>query len=199
MKKKAVIIGASFNPVHNGHLAVAQAAMAEPDVERVIMLPCGQHAFGKVLAPKADRLQMLELAQEEVGATWEIDRREIESEETSYTYQTLVAWQKDNPDWQPVFILGSENLADFHKWYQVEKLVKEFEIWVTNREEREMKEELKKWGGRLKEWRTQLDLSAQNLQISSTLVREKAARQEKLTDLVPTTVAAYIKEKGFYE
>jgi len=198
MSKRAVIIGASFNPVHEGHLAVARAAAAEAEIGRVIMLPCGQHAFGKQLAPKQDRLKMLELAVKQSDLNLEIDPREILSDQISYTYRTLKNWQRDNPGWQPIFILGSENLASFDKWHEAEQLVSEFEIWVIDRDDLDVGTLIKRWGANMIEWHPKIELPEENLHLSSTIIRERVKNSQSVTGLVSPKVAQYIKQHQLY-
>jgi nicotinate-nucleotide adenylyltransferase len=171
--KKTIIYGASFNPVHLGHLSLMRALAARDDVAKIVLMPVGIHAFGKNLASGADRLAMLELATQDIAKVT-ISDFEITKTTTSYTYETLLAYQIAHPQEKITWIIGSENLADLPKWYRYDDLITDFSMEVIEREESELSF------------------------ISSTKVRERVRKREPLAGWVPPAVEEYIINHRLY-
>ena len=192
---KTLIFGSSFNPVHFGHLQLARALSQESWIKQVILLPCGQHAFDKKLAPAADRLQMLELALTDLPTNISISHYETDQTSgKSYTYQTLKALQKLLPHEELIFQIGSENLLDFSRWYEAEKLAQEFDLLVVERPGSPLPSQLPYPRMRLYQAPTNSVLP----NVSSTLVREKIKQHQSIDELVPPQVAHYLHQKKLY-
>jgi nicotinate-nucleotide adenylyltransferase len=122
---KLGIYGGSFDPVHLGHLLVAQAAMEELKLDRLFFVPAAQSPFKPEhnLAPAALRLQLLRLAL--AGKTnCEVDDQEIRRGGTSYTIETLRYYAKHFPGTELFYLIGADNAAKLNAWHEAGELAK---------------------------------------------------------------------------
>ena len=206
------ILGGSFDPVHRGHIALADRARRKLSLDRVLMLPCADppHKPERSLAAGFHRLEMILLAVE----GWEgigVSTSEIERGGHCYTIDTLRALRSRAPALQPVFLLGSDALADMGTWREHEALLVEFDFAVAMRPGDEFRSRAVTWpdfvqphlesapagrelgtGGRV------LRLDIPEFPASSSVVRHRAARGEPIDDLVPARVARYIQRHDIY-
>jgi nicotinate-nucleotide adenylyltransferase len=117
MKTKLGIFGGSFDPVHLGHLLVAQAAIEELGLDRLFFIPAAQSPFkpGNQPAPAAVRLQLLRLAL--AGKTnCEIDAQEIQRGGISYTVDTLRAYAQRYSGVELFYLVGADNVPKLNEW-----------------------------------------------------------------------------------
>src|SRR5436190_14215134 len=105
------LYGGSFDPVHLGHLLVAQAAHEEVDLQRIVFVPAAQSPFKpeRKLSPDKIRVQMLRLAL--VGRTYsEIDTQELERGGVSYTIDTVRKYQQQDPKAELFYLIGGDHV-----------------------------------------------------------------------------------------
>jgi nicotinate-nucleotide adenylyltransferase len=117
------LFGGSFDPVHLGHLLVAQAAREELDLARLFLVPAAQSPFKPESAPTPapERLRLLRLAL--AGKVWcEIDEQEIKRGGVSYTIDTLRDYAVRFPQAQLFYLIGADHLAQLPKWRAAEEL-----------------------------------------------------------------------------
>ena len=122
---KLGIYGGSFDPIHLGHLLVAQAAMEELGLDRLFFIPAAQSPFKpeNKPAPDAIRLQLLRLAL--AGKTnCEIDDQEIKRGSVSYTVDTLRDYAKKFPCAELFYLIGADNAAKLNAWRESAELAK---------------------------------------------------------------------------
>ena len=114
------LLGGSFNPPHLGHVLMATAAYATEDIDHLWVVPCADHAFGKVLAPFADRLRMCHIAfRHFAGGVAVIDiegRLPRPAGTPSYTVDTLRALHALRPGIRPLLICGSDVVSEMPRW-----------------------------------------------------------------------------------
>ena len=114
--KKVGILGGTFNPVHNGHLFVAEKVTEYYHLDKLILIPNGNPPHKQTVSVSAeDRLAMLELA----AANREdffVDTYEVNGQEYSYTYNTLGYLKKKYPDDKLYFIAGADNIDEIAGW-----------------------------------------------------------------------------------
>lgn len=111
------LYGGTFNPVHTGHLLVAQAAQEELQLDRIFFVPTARSPFkpDHEPAPDACRLRWLRLAL--AGHwEWELDTQEIERGGISYTIDTVRDYQKRFPQSELYYLIGADHLAQLPKW-----------------------------------------------------------------------------------
>src|ERR1700690_2147142 len=114
---KIGLFGGSFDPVHLGHLLVAQAAIEELGLDRLFFIPAAQSPFkpDSPTAPASIRLQLLRLAL--AGRTnCEIDEQEIRRGGVSYTVDTLRDYAKKFPAAKLFYLIGADNIAKLNEW-----------------------------------------------------------------------------------
>ncbi len=122
---KLGIYGGSFDPVHLGHLLVAQAAIEELGLDRLFFIPAAQSPFKPESkpAPDAARLQLLRLAL--AGKTnCEVDDQEIRRGGISYTVDTLRDYAKKFPGAKLFYLLGADNVPKLGEWREANELAK---------------------------------------------------------------------------
>ena len=133
MNGRIGIFGGTFNPVHNGHIAIAKCAMEQAKLDRVIFLPNGNppHKRNGDYADASHRLNMLRLAIEgENGfcvSDYELDGQR------HYTFDTMEYFKKYYSDCEVMFIIGADSLDYLHRWYRGEELIKNNTFVVINR------------------------------------------------------------------
>jgi nicotinate-nucleotide adenylyltransferase len=132
--QKIGLFGGSFDPVHLGHLLVAQAACEEFGLERLIFIPAAQSPFkpDTTTAPAPLRIQMLRLAL--AGETrFEIDDQEIARGGTSYTIETVHSWQKRCPESQLFWLIGADHVPTLNKWRNAADLAAALDFLIIPR------------------------------------------------------------------
>jgi nicotinate-nucleotide adenylyltransferase len=122
---KLGIYGGSFDPVHLGHLLVAQAALEELELDRLFFVPAAQSPFKPETqpAPPAVRLQLLRLAL--AGKTrCEVDDQEIRRGGISYTVDTLRDYARRFPEARLFYLIGADNAAKLNEWREPAELAR---------------------------------------------------------------------------
>jgi len=131
---KLALLGGSFDPVHLGHLLVAQAAREELELTRLFFVPAAQSPFKpeRLPAPPQERLRLLRLAL--AGWNWcEIDEQEIHRGGVSYTIDTVRDYVRRFPQAQLFYLIGADHVAQLPKWREAEALAKLVEFVVIPR------------------------------------------------------------------
>jgi nicotinate-nucleotide adenylyltransferase len=205
------IVGGTFNPPHLGHLALAQHARDELDLERVFLMPANR-APGKPVQPdpgpeRRARMCLLAVADRPGVSACGL---EIERGGTSYTADTLRAIHEDWPHAALTLIVGADTARTIPGWREPEKILELARIAVAEREPTDAEEALAALaavGGapgkdERRERRTStagaLVLEMPRIEISSSLVRRRVAEGERVEDLVGGAVAGYIAQLGLY-
>jgi len=177
------ILGGSFNPPHLGHLLIATAVYAVEELDHLWVIPTSSHAFGKELAPFADRLRMCHLAFRHLAGGVAVVDIEQRLPAPSYTVNLLRALHALRPGIKPLWIAGSDLLTELHKWREPEEVQRLARFVVVPRKGYE--------GGA----RLGIDLPL----LSSTDVRTLRAEGQSIEGLVDREVLAYVNRRGLYE
>jgi nicotinate-nucleotide adenylyltransferase len=210
----AAILGGTFDPVHRGHLALADHARRALGVARVLLLPCADppHKPERTLAERYHRLEMLYLAVEGREGL-EVSTFEIARGGVHYTIDTLRALRGGTRPLAPVFLIGSDALAEIDSWRDYAALLAEFDFAVAVRPEDDFAARARPWAeevmGRLSPASGAGDpslgtggrvfrLAIPTFPVSSSLVRQRSHTGQSLDDLVPARVARYIQHNGLY-
>ncbi|NLP03818.1 MAG: nicotinate (nicotinamide) nucleotide adenylyltransferase [Fibrobacter sp.] len=185
------ILGGIFDPVHNGHLAIASLAREFFGLQKVLFIPSGSPPHkDSVTASAEDRLAMLRLAlKNEPGA--EIREEELHRSGYSYTIDTLHELRKQY-DGQFFFIIGSDNITEIPGWHRYRRIIQMVELCIAHRPGYAIKipPELKEASVRTfpsPEWG-----------ISSTMIRRYLKEGLSCRHLIPEQVREYILKKGLY-
>jgi nicotinate-nucleotide adenylyltransferase len=184
------ILGGSFNPVHIGHLFLADAALSELGYDRVILIPAFTSPFksGAEAAPAEDRLEML-LASIAGDPRITVDDCEIRRTGISYTIDTLLDIEaRYRPEGKLGLILGDDLVGDFSQWKRINEIVERVDIIVAHRRSAE--------GVALPYPFRQLNNDI--LELSSGSVREHIQNHGPWRYLVPAGARLIIEERGLY-
>jgi nicotinate-nucleotide adenylyltransferase len=196
------VFGGSFDPVHMGHLAIAQEAREVFALSKVMFVPAAQppHKGPEVCAGAADRLEMVRLAIEGNPA-FVVSDIEMHRQGPSYTIDTLEEIQRINPRAQLYFIAGADSLAELHTWYRATELVEKFNFIILGRPgvEAVTIESLTSAFGDVLAAKLEAGfLRREIFRISATEIRKRINENRSITYLVPKAAEAYILDKGLY-
>ncbi len=185
------LFGGTFDPVHLGHLLVAQTAKEELGLSRVFFIPAAQSPFkpDRKSAPAAERLRMLRLAL--VGQTdYEIDEQEILRGGVSYTVDTVRSYLKKFNGAQLTYLVGADHVPTLPKWREAEELARTVEFAVIPRPGQVSIEFPAPFRGKL--------LRGFPVGISSSEIRSRVAAGLPVRHLVPDAVAEAIRNYRLY-
>ena len=135
------IYGGSFNPVHNGHIHLAKAAMKDFGLDRIFLLPSkiSPHRSSAEYASGEDRLEMLRLAVEN-EKHMEVSDYEIRSDRVSYTIYTIEHFRSLFPDDELCLLVGSDMLLSFEKWFRFEDILSQATLCAVSRNNGDMEQ-----------------------------------------------------------
>lgn len=182
----------SFNPIHAGHLVLANYMLEYTDLERIWFVVSPHNPLKKksTLLDEKQRLQMVDLA---IGDNIKLKASNIEFNlpQPSYTIVTLTYLKEKYPQHEFVLIMGADNLENFHKWKNYEEILKHHQLYIYPRPESD--------GGNLKEHPQIKLVNAPLMEISSTAIRQAIKEKKDMRYFMPEAVWQYIKEMHFYE
>ncbi len=196
--KRIGILGGTFDPIHKGHIQIAEVAMEQFNLSEIRFLTGGipPHKRDRKITESTYRHEMVKLATEDIKGFVPDD---FELSKTEYTYSVYILSEikELHPDWDIHFIIGEDSLRDFHLWHKPEEIAKLCKLVVYPRENRDISDLVAK---RKDEYDAHIAvIDAKCIDVSSTSVREKVRKGEDITGLVPTKIIEYIKEKGLYK
>ena len=189
MAERIALFGGSFDPVHIGHLFVAEEVRIRLGYDRVIFVPAAQppHKNGPPVGSSSDRLAMLALAvaQENFSiGRWELDRGGV-----SYTVDTLRRVISDGlADGRPGLIIGDDLVANFSLWREPEAVLRLADVIVVRRENAPLPDLL----------RDAHTVDNSPLPVSSSQIRERVQTGSAFRYLVPELVYRYIVDHRLY-
>lgn len=205
--KRIGIFGGTFDPIHNGHLHLAETCLNELQLNDVKLIPLNIPAHRDLpQSNNTHRLAMLKLALEG-NKNLSIDTRELDREHTSYTVNTLRSLREDFPEDAFYFILGADAFAKFDTWKDWQEIIALANIIVAKRPEHkiEQSKELEKWVRNLKDnpcqqgdlYGTLYEIQTDMLAISSTTIRQQISTIGQ-SDFIPAKVLDYIQTHKLY-
>jgi nicotinate-nucleotide adenylyltransferase len=191
------VLGSAFNPPHLGHLALAQEALWQLDLDEVVLMPTGEAPHKRIHDDPGRelRLAMTRLAAAD-DARFSVSTLEVGREGPSYTFETLelLADEKGDPDL--VFVMGADAAVGFESWREPRRVVELARLAVARRSgisDADVGAVMRSVGAGQA---TMLEMP--QFGVSSSAVRERAAAGRPLRYLVPEVVARFIEEKGIY-
>ena len=202
MAERIGILGGSFNPVHTGHLILAQDALEQFGLSRVVFVPAAQppHKPSLQLAPAADRMAMLRLALGD-DARLAVSEDEIQRGGVSFTVDTLRRLREQLPDAALFFIIGGDTLRELHTWKDIYAVL-ELATIITVARPGFSVDGLDEEALRLRDpWPRRLAANVATghlVEISATDIRNRVSRGLSIRYLVPQSVAGYIAAHGLY-
>lgn len=197
MKKIGLYFG-TFNPVHIGHLVIANFMANHTDLEEVWMVVTPHNPLKNraELLPDEHRFQMVRLAIVDNPKVWASDV-EFDLPQPNFTTNTLDFLVKEHPDCEFTLIMGEDNLRSLDKWKDHNRILEQFDILVYPRSQTEGETRLEPVNG--------LDFSrvkicdAPMIKISSTFLRNSIQNQKDVRYLIPDKVINYISNNYLYE
>ncbi len=194
------ILGGSFDPVHTGHLLMAQDAAEHFELDRVLFIPCAipPHKDGRQLAPAKHRLAMLAAALAG-NPVFKLDAREIRRTGTSFTIDTIRELTHENAAARYYFIIGDDSLIDLPNWRQVEALLESCEFITLARPGVTLAPETPALPPDRRKRLLANRRVGHRLEISSSEIRLRIAEARSIRYLVPDAVADYIALHGLYQ
>ena len=203
--KRIGVFGGAFDPPHNAHLALAQTAIDQLQLDELKIIPTG-FAWHKdrPLSAAEDRLKMAQLAFSGLPRV-SVDVREIKREGHSYTIDTLEALQAEEPDAAFFLLIGGDQLAAFTQWHRWQDILSRATVCVAERPlQASAPADVLALTPAL---RQSIHLQLPPMTVSATAIRQRIAShtgsphtsQPDLAGLVPDAVARYISLHGLYQ
>ena len=200
--KKVGIFGGTFDPVHIGHLIMAEQCREQGQLDQVWFIPAARppHKQDQPPTPFVHRAEMLALAIAGMPA-FRVDELEKDRPGPSYTAETLEELQGRYPDTQFGLLLGSDCLPDLPGWKEPSRIIELAELLVFSRPGWPLlpEEEIRQSLGLLPQ--APLRIRAVHvplIDIASRDLRQRIARHQGIRFLVPRAVECYIEEKKLY-
>lgn len=199
-KVKVGIMGGTFNPIHFGHLILAESAYDYFQLNTIVFIPSGYppHKKNNVIVSKKHRLKMAQLAIED-NNHFEISTIEIDNDGYSYTVETLNKLVTNNKNKEYYFIIGADSLFNIHKWKEPEKIFDLCKIIVASRDNLQEDILVAKKKYVEKKYKTKIHLLPMvNIDISSSNIRQRISDNKTIKYFVPKDVEAYIYMNNLY-
>ncbi len=195
------LFGGTFNPIHNGHLHIAQAFAEQCQLDCVIFLPAGDpyHKNTDLVAPE-HRLNMTELAAA-TNPKFAVSDCDLVRTGATYTIDTVEIFKQHYPQAQLYWLMGMDSLMQLHTWKHWQTLVRKTKIVVANRTGDTLAKaprELHAWLGEALQSGDLILLNADTVDISSSQIREQIAQGKNLRNWLPEKVADYIQQHDLY-
>ncbi|GAB4298086.1 MAG: nicotinate-nucleotide adenylyltransferase [Ignavibacteriaceae bacterium] len=190
--RKAGIFGGTFDPIHHGHLITAQSVREIRNLEKIIFIPSfiPPHKQNQQITSPEHRLEMVKLAVEPVPF-FEWSDFEIKAGRVSYTIDTLKEFRK-NYD-QLEFIIGYDNIFQFHKWKDADEIIKLAQIIVLKRKSSHKPEFIDKY------YKAAVFVETRAIEISATDIRNRIRDGLPVYYLTPDKVLNYIEKNNLYK
>ena len=195
---KIGILGGTLDPVHNGHIEIAMAAMAALGLDQVALMPSGDPPHKTRATDKLDRLRMAEIAVRDRPRLYVSDL-EILRQGRTYTVDTLSTLAVEHPEVEWTYILGADALNKLDTWKEFPRIARLCSFAAVSRPGCD--EDLARLRARAISscFHTRVDLlPVSGPSLSSTAVRRRVAEGLPIDDCVPAQVADYIRQKGLY-
>lgn len=188
------IMGGVFDPIHYGHLVLAECACQAFTFSGVLFVVSYNppHREQKPSISFEDRIEMTALGTED-NEIFAVSDLEKTLEGPGYTLAIVKSLREKYPDADWHLILGADNIAVFDSWHKPEELAQQAKIVVANRPGYDREFEQSKWHDRVKKFRMPL------LEISSTMIRQSIKENRSVRYLMPEKVWQFIRDKGLYK
>ncbi|MBA2586618.1 MAG: nicotinate (nicotinamide) nucleotide adenylyltransferase [Chthoniobacterales bacterium] len=184
--KRIGIYGGTFDPIHHGHLILAQEALEQLMLEEIIFVPAAAspHKLDQPLTPPAIRAQMLEAALSGMRC-FSIDRCELNRPPPSFAFDTVEDIRQRDPQTEFYYLVGADNLPGLRSWHRIDALEKIVQFVVLERT------------GMLRE--SQFPTIQRHIDISATEIRNRVAGGRSIRYLVPDAVEHIIARERLYQ
>ena len=192
------IMGGTFNPVHNGHIAIAKAAHEQFNIPQILVMPSYSPAYkdNSNIVSARHRCNMVNLAIKDYDYMT-LSTFEIERGGKTYTADTLKL-MKDDYD-KIYFIIGADSLFTLDTWYKPDYICANCHILAANREQHPLDELVRQRDYLIDKYNSNIDLIfCDDSPFSSTFIRDEAAAGNDISQFVGNEVAHYIMDNKLY-
>lgn len=199
---KIGILGGTFDPIHNGHLALGKQAYKEFGLDRIWFMPSGTppHKKDHRITEGMSRRNMVRLAVADIPY-FMCSEFELQRKGNTYTAQTLTLLRLEYPQNEFYFIIGADSLYEIVHWYCPEQIMEQAVLLVAGRTYKRRRQKLEahitflthRYGARI------YPIHCPNMDISSRGIREAVAQGRSISQAVPAPVEDYIRTNGLYK
>jgi nicotinate-nucleotide adenylyltransferase len=188
MKRRVGILGGTFDPPHLGHLIIANEVLQVLTLDEVRFMPNQEppHKEKDQCVTNDERIGMLTLAIAD-HPFFSVETIELERKGRSYTYDTILLLREREPDVEFYFIIGADMIEYLPKWYEIDKLLSIIQFVGVNRPNHSPKTDY-----------PILHVSIPDINISSTMIRQRVSEKQSVKYLVLDNVLTFIKEHQLY-
>jgi len=180
------ILGGTYDPVHNAHLAIASAALRALRLEKIFWLPTGAPPYRHApVAAAVHRLAMLKLAIAN-EPRYAVDERELAPGASGFTFDSIASLRENYPDKSLILLMGADQYARRDRWHRWQDLAKLCRIAVIERPETEIPK------GDI------IHIPMTPSAISASELRARIGRGEDCSALLPAAVMTYLERHGLY-
>lgn len=200
-KTRIGIMGGTFDPIHVGHLLIAENALEQYGLDQILFIPTGHspHKDDREIEQSAHRLEMIRLSVKDNPAFF-FSTIEINSPAVSYTYLTLQQLQNQYPDWEFYFIMGGDSLNYLEQWVHPEIICSVATILVAVRDEFDKNIISEKIEYLRQKFSAKIYvIESPNVAISSSEIRQRVERGTSIRYLVTSEVEEYIDRNNLYK
>jgi len=182
------IFGGSFDPVHSGHLILAESSMEELRLDRIIFIPARLSPFKKNRPPSATPQERIAMLSQAIKgeSRFTVDDRELDREGPSYAIDTVRLLRADYPGAQFFYLIGADNLRELGKWHEIDYLRHLVDFAVLDR------------GNPWDKGTCPYPVVSRRIDISSTEIRERLAGGLSIRFMVPSGVYDIIMQHHLY-
>lgn len=195
--RRVGLMGGTFDPIHHGHLLIAEVARTEFELDQVVWLPAGTppHKRDQQVTPAEHRYAMVVLATAS-NPYFEVSRQELERQGASYTVDTVESYRQRDPECDLFFITGADAILEILTWHRHHELVRQCRFIAVTRPGYDL--------ARLKSvlpphYVERIEtITAPGMDISSTAIRERVRKDDPVRYLIPESVEAYLRKHALY-
>lgn len=198
--KKVGILGGTFDPIHMGHLIIANQAITQFDLSTILIMPTNEppHKSNEVISSASHRNKMVQLAIED-NKYFKLSTFEQERKGTTYTSDTLTQLSQNNPNCCYYFILGFDSLAYIDSWHKPDIIFNTAIILVALRNNENMEVVQEKISFLEDKYNGEIYLlNIPNINISSEFIRKRVREKDSIRYFVPKDVERYIYINNLY-
>ena len=193
-------MGGTFNPIHNGHLMIAENAREQYSLDQVMFIPTGHSPLRhkQQITDAVHRCEMVSLAIAD-NSWFALNEIEIQSSEISYTFRTLEKLKQNYRNIELFFILGADSLFDFESWKNPDLILENSKILAAYRKHQRQEEFFQYIENLNKKYPQKFyPLDTPSLEVSSQEIRRRIQEKRTIRYLVPREVEAYIRKHKLY-
>ena len=199
MNKKIVIVGGTFNPIHNGHILAIQALYDSGYFAEIWLMPSGTPPFKrKEKETKQNRLDMCYLIQNILDYVY-VSEIEVLSDKVGYTYETWKILKQKYPEYTFYWLIGDDNVFQIEEWKSSRELLSNIPLALVNRggfDQIQVENQCKQLEEKYQA--TFVSIAMPKIEISSTMLRERIVNHKSIIGYTPQCIIDYIIQEQLY-